>query len=188
MRMQATMLREPGKHAPPSRLLIPVEQPRGRPRKEYRLRVETEEDATILNRHDVPVHALTSTEVTDLGYPVQFPPVLIVAITYRPLIETSMRTIWFTSEKAAQTPRLEDRIVAMLQVDSLGARALLDRNQTEVDSSYLARRIYEESLDRRATFVRFHDVLPQLIPAGDSIDREELERKLAKNPADTGFR
>jgi hypothetical protein len=177
MRLESTLLRDGGEHPLPKRIGIPIPPPRGRPRFEYRLRIETEDDAETAHRHDLPLHSLTSKRVTDLGYPVIFPTRLVVAQSLLPLVETSLGTIPFASEVAARSPRPEDAVVAMLQFDMIGARTLLDRNPNW-NRTYLTQRIWGENLGRRATFVRFFDVLPLAPREGESISRAALERKL----------
>ncbi|MGP8077763.1 MAG: hypothetical protein ACLQD8_03695 [Thermoplasmata archaeon] len=185
MRLEPTLLREGGEHPLPKHIGIPVAQPRGRPRYEYRLHIDSEDDAETARRHGVPLHPLTSNRVTNLGYPITFPTRLVVAEAVLPLVDTTLGTIRFVSEVAARSPRPEDTAVAMLQFDMIGARALLDRNP-KWDPMYLTRRIWEEGLGRRATFVRFFDVLPHTPTEGESIGRAALERKLRKNSAGTG--
>ncbi len=186
MRLEPRLIREGGEHPLPKRIAIPVPPPRGRPRYEYRLRIDSEDDAETAHRHDLPLHPLTSKQVTDLGYPIRFPTRLVVARSLVPLVETTLGTIPFASERAALLPRPEDTAVAMLRFDMIGARALVDRNP-KWNRTYLTRRIWEEDLGPRATFVRFFDVLPLVSKEGESMDRAALERKLRKNPAGTGF-
>ncbi|MGB6442766.1 MAG: hypothetical protein WBF81_05675 [Thermoplasmata archaeon] len=184
MRLEPTLLRESGEHPLPEHIGIPVAQPRGRPRYEYRLRIDSEDAAETARRHDVPLHPLTSRRVTDLGYPITFPTRLVLAEAVSSLVDTTLGTIRFRSERAARSPRPEDTAVAMLRFDMIGARALLDRN-SKWDPRYLTQRIWEEGLGRRAAYVRFFDVLPLTPREGESIERSALERKLRKNPGET---
>ncbi len=187
MKLEPTLLRERGEHPLPKHIGVPIPSPRGRRRHEYRLRIISENDARTAQRHGLPLHPLTSQQVTDLGYPIRFPTRLVVAQSLLPLVETNLGTIPFISEMAARSPRPEDAAVAMLRFDMIGARALLDRNP-KWNRTYLTRRIWEEDLGRRATFVRFFDVLPSLLRVGESLGEGELHRKIRKNPAGSGFR
>jgi hypothetical protein len=186
MKLAPTLLREEGEHPLPKHIGVPVRKPRGRRRYQYRLRIDSEFDAETAHRHDLPLHTLTAKRVTELGYPVRFPTQLVVAKALLPLLETGLGTIPFASEKAARVPRAEDTAVAMLRLDMIGARALVDRNP-EWDPLYLTKRIWEEDLGLRSTFVRLFDVLPLIPREGEPIGRAALERKLRKNPAGTGF-
>ncbi|MGA7924204.1 MAG: hypothetical protein WCA77_09530 [Thermoplasmata archaeon] len=145
-------------------------------------------DAETARRHRVPLHALTSRKISELGYPVQFPTVLVAAESVIPLVDSPLRIIPFRSAEAARDPRTEDTVIEMLHIDSIGARALLDRNRVRMDTTYLLRRILEERLERRATFVRFSEVIPALPRVGESLSADALARKLRKNPAGSGFR
>lgn len=71
----------------------------------------------------------------------------------------------------------------MLRFDLIGARAIWDRSQDRLDETYLLRRILEEELERRASFVRFFDVLPGIPKTDFALDRARLERKLRKHAA-----
>ncbi|MFY9717984.1 MAG: hypothetical protein WAK40_08680 [Thermoplasmata archaeon] len=186
MRLEPTLFREEGEHPLPKHIGIPIEPPRGRPRYEYRLQIDSADDAETARRHDLPLHPLTAKRVTDLGYPINFPTQLVVAQSLLPRVQTSLRTIPFASAAAAGSPRQEDAAVAMLRFDMIGARALLDRNP-KWDTTYLTRRIWEEDLGPRAMYVRFFDLLPLTPREGEALDRAALERKLRKNPAGTGL-
>jgi hypothetical protein len=187
MRTDLTLVREPTDRTLPTSVFIPAERPPHRPFARYeRIRIRSENDARAARRANLPLYVLSAEDVTALGYPVRFPPRLVVARSLEPIVESVLRTIPFVSEEAARSPRPEDSAIAMLRVDAIGARALVDRNPTW-NADYLTRRIWEERLDRRATFVRFFDVLPLAPRVGESIDRAALERKLRKNPPGTGF-
>ncbi|MGI0156423.1 MAG: hypothetical protein ACREDE_09890, partial [Thermoplasmata archaeon] len=185
--LETIVLREPGEHPLPRGIAIPVPKPMGRPRIEYRFRVRSAEDAEVLRHRKLPVHSVTAERITELGYPIRFPTVLVAAGTMIPLIETHLRTIPFVSEDAARSPRDEDAIVAMLRIDMLGARAIWERNPGKLNATYLLGRLLQERLERRANLVRFFDVLPSLPRVGPAIGSAELNEKLSKNLAGTGF-
>ncbi|MGC2289366.1 MAG: hypothetical protein WA688_05860 [Thermoplasmata archaeon] len=187
MRTDLTLVREPTDRALPASVFVPAERPPHRPLARYeKLRIRSEDDARTAQRVNLPLHLLTAANVTALGFPIRFPTRLVVARSVLPLVETALRTIPFASEEAARAPRPEDVAVAMLRVDAIAARALLDRNPAW-DPDYLTRRIWEERLDRRATLVRFFDVLPSAPRVGEPIPAADLARKLRKNPPGTGF-
>ncbi len=183
MKLESAFVNDAGKHPLPARMTIPLSKPTGRPRLEYRLRVESEDDARLVRRRGQPLFALTAKEVTKLGYPIRFPSRLVVARSILPLVESSLGTIPFASDEAARSPRPEDIAIAMLRFDMVGARALVDRNP-DWDAMYLTRRIWEENLVSRATFVRLFERLPYLPREGETISKAALDRKLRKNPAE----
>ncbi|MGD0588928.1 MAG: hypothetical protein ABSA63_09090 [Thermoplasmata archaeon] len=187
MKADLTLVREPTDRTLPPSIFVPAERPPHRPVGRYiQVRIHSEEDAEAVRRVNLPLHLLTAKRVTDLGYPIRFPTRLVVARSLLPIVESKLGTIPFASENAARSPRPEDVAVAMLRFDMIGARALLDRNP-RWELAYLTRRIWEEDLGRRATFVRFFDVLPLVPKEGEALDRASLERKLRKNSAGTGF-
>ncbi|MGP8076162.1 MAG: hypothetical protein ACLP8Y_05460 [Thermoplasmata archaeon] len=187
MRADLTLVREPTDRTLPPSVFVLAERPSHRPVARYeKIHIRSERDAETVRKANLPLHLLTAKQVTDLGYPIRFPPRVVVARSLLPIINSELGTIPFLSEKAARSPRPEDVAVALLRFDMLGARALLDRNP-RWDATYLTRRIWEEDLGRRATFVRFFDVLPRVPKEGEALDRASLERKLRKNPARTGF-
>jgi hypothetical protein len=183
MRLEVAAFRDPGEHPLPRSIAVPVPKSNHRPPTEYRFFARSDADVNALSRHRLPIHLLTAARVSDLGYPVVFPSQAVVAESFRPLLETTLQTIPFVSTEAARSPRVEDTIVALLRFDMLGARAIFDRNRERFDSTYLTRRILEENVERRAAFVRFSDVLPGIPPTSDSMNRDALDRKLAKHSA-----
>ena len=183
MRVEVAAYREEGEHSLPREVAVPVATPNHRPKTEYRFVARSVNDAERLQRHRLPLHLLTSEQVSNLGYPVRFPTQVIVARSFLPLLETRLPTIPFTSTAAATAPRDEDAVVAMLHVDMIGARTLWDRNRNRMDSTYLLRRILEEELERRAAFVRFSDSLPGIPPSPDALDADRLARKLDRHRA-----
>lgn len=183
MRLETTVLRERGEHPLPRNLAIPIPTPNHRPHTEYRFRVRSEADVRTLQRHRLPIHLLTAERVSELGYPMVFPSRAVIARSFRPSVEIDLGTIPFASIEAATLPRDEDAIVAMLRLDMIGARAIWDRNRERLNPTYLLRRILEEDLERRASFVRFSDVLPGIPPSESALESQRLDRKLRKHAA-----
>ncbi len=183
MRLETTVLRDPGEHPLPGGVAFPVPKTNHRPPTEYRFRVGSEKDVEAMNRHGLPIHLLTARRVSELGYPMVFPSMAVVARSFHPLVEMRLTTIPFVSIEAATSPKDEDTVVSMLQFDMIGARAIFDRNRERFDSTYVLRRILEERMERRASFVRFSDVLPGIPTSSDAIDRDALDRKIHKHPA-----
>jgi hypothetical protein len=188
MRLETVVLRESGEHPLPRGLAIPIPTPSHRPRNEYRFEVRSDEDVKTLNRHRLPIHLLTAKRVSELGYPVVFPSRVVIARSFRPLVETRLRVIPFVSTEAAASPRDEDAIIAMLRFDMLGARAIWEQNRDRLDPMYLLRRILEERVEGRAAFVRFSDVLGGLATSEDALERARLETKLRKHASERRVR
>jgi len=187
MRTDLTLVREPSDRTLPPSVFIHAKRPAHRPVARYeRIVIRSEQDAEAVRKANLPVRPFTAKWVTDLGYPIRFPSRLIVARSLVPILDTSLGVIPFASEEAVRAAHPEDAAVAMLRFDMVGARVLLDRNP-KWDKDYLTRRIWEENLGRRATFVRFFDVLSRVPREGRELGRVELARKLRKNPAGTGF-
>jgi hypothetical protein len=183
MKLDTVVLRESGEHPLPRSLAVPVPTPNHRPQTEYRFRVRSPADVEALQRHHLPIHLLTAERVSELGYPMVFPSQAVIARSFQPLVEINLGTIPFASTEAAASPRDEDVVVAMLRFDMVGARAIWDRNRKRLDANYLLRRILEERLERRASFVRFSDFLPGIPQSAEALDPERLDRKLRKHPA-----
>jgi hypothetical protein len=187
MRTDLTLVREPSDRSLPPSIFVPEERPSHRPVARYeRIVIRSEKDAEIVRKANLPIRPLTSKLVTDLGYPIRFPTRLVIARSLIPIVDTTLAVIPFASEEAARSSRPEDTAVAMLRFDMIGARVLLDRNP-RWDTDYLTRRIWEEDLGRRATYVRFFDILPQAPREGHELKPTELAIKLRKNAAGTGF-
>jgi hypothetical protein len=181
MRTDLTILREPSDRALPPSIFVRESRPSHRPVARFeKVRVFSDNDARIIRRARLPLYLLTEEEVSTLGYPIHFPSQLIVARPFLPKVETSLGIIPFFSESAVRDFRPEDTAIAMLRFDRIGARVLVDRNP-KWDRSYLVRRVFEESLVERATYVRLPDVLPGLPRIGDEIPRPVLDRKLTRN-------
>lgn len=186
MRADVTLVREPTDRTLDPEVFVRSARPFHRPVTRYdRVRIRSEKDVETARRAGVPIHLLLSERVSALGYPIRFPPRLVVPETFRPLVETVLPTLPFASERAARNPRPEDVAVAMLRVDMIGARALFDRNP-KWDRDYILRRVWEEGLERRAAFVRFFDVLPSIPKTDQAIGRKALAEKLRRTPASAG--
>lgn len=187
MRVDLALVREPTDRTLPRSVFVPAERASHRPVARYaKIVIRSEHDAELVRKANLPVRVFNATWVTQLGYPIRFPTRLIVARSLLPIVDTNLGVIPFTSEEATRSPHVEDSAIAMLRFDMIGARALVDRNP-KWDREYLTRRIWEEGLGRRATFVRFFDVLPHAPREGRELDSVELARKLRKNLAGTGF-
>jgi len=175
VKLDVAILRSPGERGLPRELLVREPRPAHRPQERFAIRVRTPGDVERLRAVDLPLFLLREDDVTMLGYPVRFPPIVVAARTLEPALRSALRVLAFASEEAARHPRLEDIVVAMLKFDPLGARALLERNRDLLELRRLTKRIYQEDLEQVAASVRFQDVLDlpgtEDAPARASIDR-----------------
>jgi len=162
-------------------VFVRVPEPRGRPPIPFRARISRPEDAEEAQRNGVAVYLLDPKVVTALGYPIEFPPQLVVARSCLEAVDTAYATIPFTSERAVLHPRFEDVVLALLSVNRLAARVLLERNRERLDPSYLLKRVLQEDLEAWATSVRFFDLVPALPRVGRSLKKEALARQFSKN-------
>lgn len=181
MKAESVLFREPGERLLPPNVLVQIRSVRGRPPLEFRLRVRCPEDVEVLRRKNLPLYLLTSETVTALGYPIRFPPELVVARSLLSALETEYRTIPFVSEEAVIRPRIEDVALAFLTLRPIASRVLLERNRHEVDPTYLLKRVLTENLEAPATYARFFDLAPALPHVGPSVPEAALEREFRKN-------
>lgn len=179
MRAVTTFYRT-GEDRTPS-VFVPVPPTRGRPPAEYRLHISVPEDIEVARRSGVAVALLSSAVVTALGYPMTFPPEVIASATVAPAIETSFDVICFVSEAAVRNPRVEDIALALLHLDPIAARVVLERNRESVDPAYLTKRVLQEDLEAEATRVRFFDIAPSIPQVGTPLSAESIARQLRKN-------
>jgi hypothetical protein len=177
------LVHDTGNRRVPPGILISERRANHRPKELHRLRLAATEDVEKARRIHQPVSLLTWEKVTALGYPMRFPPNLIVAKTLLRAVDTGFRTIPFVDEEAARNPEIEDVIVAMLHVDTLAARALALRNRGLVDPVRLMQRVVREQEERRATLVRLQDVAPTIPSIGPALPRAQLERHDRRNPS-----
>ena len=175
-------MRSPEDRGLPRDLLVRDSPPAHRPRERFAIRVLTPDDVERLRAFDLPLFLLREDDVTMLGYPMRFPPIVVAARTLEPALRSDLRVLAFASEEAARHPRLEDIVVAMLKFDPLAARVLLERNRDLLDLRRLTKRIYQEDLEQVAASVRFQDTL-DLPGTEDAPPRPSIDRLLRANSA-----
>lgn len=182
MQLVASLLREPGEHPLPREMLIAPPKPRGRPRKEYRPRVRTTEDVDRLRRHGVPAFLLTSEWVTKAGYPVHFPPWLVLPQKLSSKVTSEFRILPVRDEEALREPGVVELVTLLLRFDPLAARVVATRNRGGLDRHELYRRVRNEGLERAATKVRLQEFAPAIPRVGEPLPREELRWIERNNP------
>jgi hypothetical protein len=179
MRAMTSFVRT-GEDRTPS-VFVPLPEARGRPPVRFRLKVSSPQDVEDARKARVPVYLLTPTVVTALGCPIEFPPELVVARSALSATDTPYRTIPFLSDRAVLRPRFEDVALALLSVNRLAARVVLERNRARLDPQYLMKRVLQEDLEAQATSVRLFDLVPALSRVGPSLPKAAIERQLRKN-------
>jgi hypothetical protein len=163
MRASLTLVREPTDRTLPPSVFVRAERPAHRPILHFtRVRIHSENDVETVRRAHLPVTLFDPAQSEALGYPLSFKPVLFVARSHLDSLETGYRTIPFVDADAARSPRIEDYIVAMLRIDTLGARRIAKENAAKIDPIRLLRRIMVEGVEDRAYRVRLDEFAPGL--------------------------
>jgi hypothetical protein len=181
MKASVAFVKGPGETAPAPAVFVPVPAANGRPKTQYRLRVGNAAQVEEARRARSPVYLLTGETVQALGYPLDMPPSLVVARSILPAVDTTYSVVPFVSEEAVSRPRFEDVAIALLAVDAVGSRIILESNRDEVDPEYLLRRVIEEQMIHLATSVRFQDLSPAIPRLGPSVPESFLARKIRKS-------
>ncbi len=183
MRLEASLMREPGERALPPEMRIRVPRLRGRPRQEFRPHVRTPKDVERLRRHRVPALLVTAEWVTEKGYPVHFRPWLAVPEALSRKVSSDYRILPVRDEEALREPGVEELVTLLLRFDALAARVVATRNRRSIDPHELYRRVRNEGLEAAATKVRLQDFAPALPKVGTPLPREELRWIERNNPA-----
>lgn len=183
MRLEASLMREPGERVLPSEMRTRIPRLRGRPREEFRPHVRTPKDVERLRRHRVPALLITSEWVTENGYPVHFRPWLAVPEKLSGKVSSDYRILPVRDEEALREPGIEELVTLLLRFDTLAARVVATRNRLGIDPHELYRRVRNEGLEAAATRVRLQDFAPALPKVGNALPREELRWIERNNPA-----
>lgn len=161
-----------------SRVVCPERRSRGRPPRRVRLAIESPEDVLEARRLGAPVFLLTPEVVTALGYPVQFPPQLVVPREAESAIDTSLPRILVASADGARRPALEDVIVALLRIDPLAARGVASRQRVAIDPVRLLRRVVQDELEGEATRVNLQEFAPSIPHVGRPLSPSLLDAQV----------
>lgn len=163
MRADLTLVREPSDRGLPRSIFVPVERAPHRPILRFqRLNVESRDDVRVARRAGLPLSLLDPDTIERLGYPLSFQPRLIVDRGLIALVRSRFRVIPFSDPGAAKEPGIEDLVVAMLSIDSLGARRIAHDHRSEIDPVRLLKRVLAENMERRAFEVRLDEFAPGL--------------------------
>lgn len=182
MRIEESILREPGERPFPSEMRTRAARTPGRPREEYRPRVRTVQDVDQLRRHRVPAFLLTSEWVTKCGYPVHFRPWLAVPEKLSSKVSSDYRILPVKDEDALREPGVTELVTFLLRFDPLAARVVAKRNRSRLNPNELYRRVRNEGLERAATKVRLQEFARSLPKVGVPLSREELAWVEKNNP------
>jgi len=181
MKVRHTLVLEPADRPVRSSVLVPSRRRRGRPERTYTLRIGSPRDVTEARRTGIPLHLVSPELVSTFGFPMTFRPTLVIWDELAEVLETPYPVQTFRSRKAAQTPRIEDLIIALLKIDVHAARAVGLRNPEFVNPARLLIRVVEENVEREATEVELQDLAPAIPRDGPSIPRHALEAQDRNN-------
>jgi hypothetical protein len=182
VKLEVSLLREPGEHPFPRDMVSPEARSRGRPRREYRPRVRSTGDVDRLRRHRIPAFLLTSEWVTESGYPVRFRPWLALPESIAPKVSSEYRILPVRDADALQSPGVVELVTMLLKFDPLAARLVAKHNRGRLDRHELYRRVRNEGVERAATKVRLQEFAPAIPTVGTPLPREEL-RWIERNNA-----
>ncbi len=187
MQADVALIREPSDRALPESVFPRPGRPAHRPVVRFRsIRIRTTDDVRTARRAGLALSLLDPGQVERLGYPLSFRPRLMVDRLMVPLVRSTFPILPVSDPQAARSPGLEDLVVAMLAIDSLGARRIAKAHRSSIDPVRLLKRILAEDQERRAFEVRLDEfapglpklpgVLPLTRPALDAEDSREFSR------------
>lgn len=177
MKLEVSLSHLPREWFKASRVVRPNRPARGRPLSHFRLAIETEADAATARRLGAPVFLLTPEIVTALGYPVVFPPHLLISSDFAPAVDSTFPRIVVPTVPAARPPVMEDVIVALLRIDPLAARGVASRNRASVEPLELLRRVVQAEAEGEATRVNLQEFSALIPRVGSALPQDELEEQ-----------
>jgi hypothetical protein len=175
MQIDVSLIGLPRNLAPGTRVALGAMRTRGRPRARYRLCLRSTNEIEVARQSGIPIYLLTSELVTGLGYPVRFPPHLLVRSDVSAAIDCDFDRIVMSGKGAAFPPQFEDVVVALLRIDPLAARSIILRNRASVDPKQLLRRVVQEEVEREATWVNLQEMAPAIPEIGKGLASELLD-------------
>lgn len=164
------------RHLPPG-VFAPVTREAHRPLVHFRAVLDEEESVRRARQAGLPVHLVSPGDLACFGFPMTFPPVLVVARELSRAVESRFARFEFASSEAAARPRLEDLVIVMLRVDPLVARGLALHHRSMMEGERLLKRILQEDVEREATYVRLQEFVPGLPVVGEALPSAELHRQ-----------
>ncbi|MCI4366553.1 MAG: hypothetical protein L3K08_02245 [Thermoplasmata archaeon] len=175
MRVRASLTFGPSEARPTGEAFTEEPRRRGRPSKQYRLRIRGPADVEIARGCGLPVYLLTPGRVAELGIPADFPPHVLIGQELDAAVDTDYPRIIIRYGENLQNLRLEDLVAALLTIDPLTARALAIGNRKFVDPERLARRTVEEGVVGPATRVGLQVLAPSIPKVGPTWSKRTLE-------------
>lgn len=159
-----------------SHVAVPERAPRGRPRGRFRLAIQTPDDVLEARSLGAPVFLLTPELVTALGYPLVFPPHLLVTRDFATALDTHFPLIIVASADSALRPKIEDVVAALLRVDPHAARGVASHHRRSIDPLQLLRRVVQGESEREATRVRLQEFAPLIPELGRPLPKSQVDR------------
>lgn len=152
-----------------------------RPQKRFIVEIKNKEDARKATGSDIPILWIDSSYTKMLRYPMTIPDTIVVPREFKDVIKTGLNLHTFESTtpfRDTVVPRLEDVVIFMLTLDPLAARGMVDRS--DLDLTYLQKRIFQEELVQEASEVHLQDLVD--IPVtGEPLDKDPLMKIIDRN-------
>ncbi len=159
---------------------IPIGQEAHRPRKRFKVRLETKNDVKLAREQGLPLLLIQPEDLKILHYPLTMPPTVVLPREYRDVIETKFRVHTFQALRALEKPRIEDMVVFLLSYDLIAARAVIERSRDLIDFGYLRKRIFQEDLEEEASKIHLQDFM-DLPVIGTQLPKAALVRATQRN-------
>lgn len=160
--------------------VIPIGQEAHRPRKRFKVKLETKDDVKLAREQGLPLLLIQSGDLKILHYPLTMPPTVVIPREYKDAVETKFRVHTFQALRALEKPRIEDIVVFLLSYDLIAARAAVERSKDLIDLGYLRKRIFQEDLEAEASKIHLQDFMD--IPVtGTQLPRDALLRATRGN-------
>lgn len=160
--------------------LVPIAPEPHRPKKCFKVKVETKGDVEIAREQGIPLLLIQSEDLKILHYPLTIPPTIVLPREYRDVVETKFRVHTFQALRALEKPRIEDIVVFLLSYDLIAARAVIERSREMIDLGYLRKRIFQEDLEAEASKIHLQDFMDIPI-VGTQLRRDALLRATQGN-------
>ncbi len=176
-----TNIQKSKKYERPPNIFKEINTGSHRPKKRFFLEVNSESEAEKARKANIPILWIDSSYTKILRYPMTIPDTIVIPREYENLTKTELDLHTFESMtpfKDTIIPEFEDVVVFMLSLDPLAARAMVDRS--ELDLTYLEKRIIQENLEREASIVHLQDLL-DLPREGPSLEKESLLKIIERN-------
>ena len=180
MEAHSRIFRTPVDRGRPS-YLVPEPRYSHRQARPHRVQIYDLAAGRAARKDGLAVLPITGDLPTSFGYPMRMPLRIVTSSELRDALVTRLPPIVFRKAEAVRDPRFVDYVVAMLHLDPIAARAMVERNRELVDDVYLLKRVVQEDLEEPATALRFQDFAPAIPLVGAAAPRPAIERQMDKN-------